>query len=209
MNHNDTMTDDEIWEDCIREYESPNFIVKALLTKFFGAIESIVKDWSTSASVLEVGCGAGRSSIKLNQILKVKSFEASEFDERYVARLLKENHPFKISQESVYQMKRPDSSVDHLIMLEVLEHLENPEEAIKELLRVSKKSVLLSVPHEPIWCALNLARGKYLAEFGNTPGHINHWNRWTLIKMLSKYGKVKQVKMPLPWLIVEVEKARS
>ena len=37
--------------------------------------------------------------------------------------------------------------------------------------------LLVSVPREPLWRALNVARGAYLRELGNTPGHVNHWSK--------------------------------
>ena len=43
--------------------------------------------------------------------------------------------------------------------------------------RVARRWLLVSVPHEPLWRALNVARGAYLRELGNTPGHLNHWTR--------------------------------
>jgi hypothetical protein len=30
------------------------------------------------------------------------------------------------------------------------------------------------VPREPIWRIGNMARGRYLGDLGNTPGHIQH-----------------------------------
>ncbi len=207
MEHIPGLSEDQAWEYCIREYESSNFVVKFLLDNFFAAIDSIACNWQRTDTALEVGCGAGRSSIRLHKMLQIKSFEASENDPRYVARLLKEGLPFKISQESVYSLDRDSNSVDRVIMLEVLEHLENPELALKELTRVARKSVLISVPHEPLWCALNMVRGKYLQDFGNTPGHINHWGRESLRRLLSQYGTVKLIKMPIPWLVVELEKS--
>lgn len=120
-------------------------------------------------------------------------------------RWLSLNVPFIVKQESVYALDRADGSFDHIIMLEVLEHLEFPEKALSELFRVAKKSVLLSVPHEPFWCSANFVRGKYWSSWGNTPGHINHWTFFSLKRLLSKYGKIKVLSTPFPWLVVEVE----
>jgi len=63
-------------------------------------------------------------------------------------------------------------SYDLTIACEVLEHLEDPGQALTEIDRVTKQSVLISVPQEPMWRILNMARGKYWSDLGNTPGHV-------------------------------------
>jgi hypothetical protein len=65
--------------------------------------------------------------------------------------------------------------------------------------RVARRHLLVSVPREPLWRALNLARGAYVTDLGNTPGHVNHWSRRRLTRMLSRYGTVVEVRTPFPW----------
>jgi ubiquinone/menaquinone biosynthesis C-methylase UbiE len=112
--------------------------------------------------MLEVGCGAGESSKKIYACAGNRYFEASEFDERYVTELMQLDLPFRISQESVYEMKRESNSFDMIFLLEVLEHLEFPDPALRELFRVSSDYVIISVPNEPIWSISNIFRFKYL-----------------------------------------------
>jgi ubiquinone/menaquinone biosynthesis C-methylase UbiE len=204
MDHIKNLSEDEAWEYCIREYETSNPLIRYLIDNFFSAIKLISSRWTDSSNVLELGCGAARSSLILHDMLKPINFEASENDPRYVQRLQREALPFMVTQESAYNLKRMDKSFDHIIMLEVLEHLENPREALKEISRVAKKSFVVSVPNEPLWCILNFARGKYWSSYGNTPGHINHWSKKSLKSLLSEFGEVKVVKAPIPWLIAEV-----
>ena len=48
-----------------------------------------------------------------------------------------------------------------------------------------------------------LFRSKYIKNFGNTPGHLNHWSTKRIIKLVDKnYGKVIAVETPLPWTII-------
>jgi len=55
------------------------------------------------------------------------------------------------------------------------------------------------VPREPIWRALNLARGKYVRDLGNTPGHLGHWSRRGFLELLGGRLEVVAVRTPLPW----------
>jgi hypothetical protein len=50
----------------------------------------------------------------------------------------------------------------------------------------------------------NMARGAYLRELGNTPGHLNHWSKRSFVSLLSRYGKVEHVRSPFPWTMLLV-----
>ncbi len=65
--------------------------------------------------------------------------------------------------------------------IEVLEHVPDPEHTLAEMARCAERHLLVSVPREPLWRALNMARGAYWRELGNTPGHLNHWSRRSFI----------------------------
>jgi hypothetical protein len=58
---------------------------------------------------------------------------------------------------------------------------------------------LVSVPREPLWRALNLARLKYVSELGNTSGHLGHWSKRGFVEFLSQRVEVVEVRSPLPW----------
>jgi hypothetical protein len=57
----------------------------------------------------------------------------------------------------------------------------------------------VSVPREPLWRALNLARLKYVGALGNTPGHLNHWSRRRFVEFLERRLQVVEVRSPMPW----------
>ena len=64
--------------------------------------------------------------------------------------------------------------------------------------------LLVSVPREPLWRALNMARGAYLTDLGNTPGHVNHWSRRGFEALLSRHGEVVETRSPFPWTMTLV-----
>jgi 2-polyprenyl-3-methyl-5-hydroxy-6-metoxy-1,4-benzoquinol methylase len=103
---------------------------------------------------------------------------------------------------SIYDLAQVVDAADLIVCCEVLEHLERPEEGLRALQRVVDRYLIVSVPREPIWRMLNLARGKYIADFGNTPGHIQHWSKHDFVALVSKYFEVVEVKSPLPWTMV-------
>ena len=68
----------------------------------------------------------------------------------------------------------------------------------------AKRWLLVSVPREPLWRGLNMARGAYWKDLGNTPGHLNHWSKRSFVALLSRHGEVVEARSPFPWTMLLV-----
>jgi hypothetical protein len=75
---------------------------------------------------------------------------------------------------------------------------------VAEMARVARSHILVSVPREPLWRGLNMARGAYIKQLGNTPGHVNHWSKRSFVSMLSQHGTIEEARSPFPWTMVLV-----
>ncbi len=64
--------------------------------------------------------------------------------------------------------------------------------------------VIVSVPREPLWRTVNMARGAYLKDLGNTPGHVNHWSKRSFVSLLERHGEVVEARSPFPWTMLLV-----
>lgn len=186
------------------KYGSRNPIVKWIMEGFESALSELVGKAAPTA-IHEVGCGEGYWVLRwAEQGITARGCDFSE----HVIELARENaaarglSPALFEARSIYDLEAGRDSADLVVCCEVLEHLEHPEAALKALQRVAVRHLIVSVPKEPLWCALNLARGKYMADWGNTPGHIQHWSKHSLIRMVSKYFEVVEVKNPLPWTML-------
>ena len=200
-------TEEELWDWCLLKYNSSNVVARKLVENYYKIIKHIISRYlRRDMRLLEVGCGAAESSDRIFRMLDGQYFETSEYDIRYVNRVREFKKYLTIIQESVYDLKRADNSFDAVFLLEVLEHLENYELALQELFRVSCNYVIIGVPNEPLWRFLNVLRLKYLKDWGNTPGHLNHWSATSLVRLISKYGEIIKVYRPLPWLILLARK---
>ena len=154
-------------------------------------------------TVHEVGCGEGRLSRQLHARLGIP-IRASDFSSTLVA----ENQTRAESgvdyvARSIYDLEPASDRADLIVCCEVLEHLERPEDALAALRAVSAAAYIFSVPREPLWRVLNLARGQYLGALGNTPGHLQHWSRRAFVRFLKAGSfKVTACRQPLPWTMV-------
>lgn len=202
------MTSRELFEYCLKEYNNSNPITKYLINNFYNNLEEILKKFaSENDKIFEIGCGAGESSERILNMLKESNlFEISEYDTRYIEMIRKFKPHLSVRQADVTNLRENDQQYDIVILLEVLEHLEDFRRALNEIFRISNKYVIISVPREPIWRLLNMIRFKYVKNFGNTPGHINHWTSRSFVTLLNEYGEVVSIMNPLPWTLLLVRK---
>jgi 2-polyprenyl-3-methyl-5-hydroxy-6-metoxy-1,4-benzoquinol methylase len=186
------------------KYGSRNPIVKWMMNGFSSALSDLVIK-AKPESIHEIGCGEGYWVLHWNeQNLTARGCDFS----KNVIKIARENAinrglPTSLfNSRSIYDLDAEQDSADLVVCCEVLEHLENPEAGLQALQRVVHRNLIISVPQEPLWCALNLARGKYISHWGNTPGHIQHWSKRGLIKLASKYFEVVETRNPLPWTML-------
>ena len=106
--------------------------------------------------------------------------------------------------EEATSLSFADDEFDMACAIEVLEHVPEPEATLAEMARVARSHLLVSVPREPLWRGLNMARGAYWRDLGNTPGHVNHWSKRGFVSLLSRYGTVDEARSPFPWTMLLV-----
>ena len=203
-------------EDFGHKYteEGQGKIGRKLLDSYFSSVAKLVDasgiSGTKNAKAIEIGCGEGFSTVRLREMLpSTVELEASEFVAKLVPEAQERNPNVRIIEESIYETTHADNTFDMVFLLEVLEHLDYPDKALTELRRILKPGgyLVLGVPREPIWCSLNMLRGKYLAHFGNTPGHLNHWPSFALKRDIRKhFGPIIASRAPLPWTQVLAQK---
>lgn len=190
------------------KYSSKNPISRSLMNGFSKSLSSLVKKTSPR-TIHEIGCGEGYWTINWRQ----EGIEArgSDFSKKIIA-LAKNNARARglsseiFSQRSIYDIQAGEDSADLIVCCEVLEHLEDPYAGLLALHRITTSHIIISVPRERIWCAMNMARGKYWKNMGNTPGHIQHWSSRAFVKLVSNYFEIQEVRKPLPWTMLLCKK---
>lgn len=180
-----------------------NVLVRFLLRNFCDALKRLVQ--STHArDILDVGCGeAGMSVFLAEEGRRIRAVDCSEKVLESAEQIAKrESLPLTVKKSNLYDLRPEEDSAELVLCCEVLEHLEDPESALKHLFKLANPYLIVSVPREPLWRWMNLIRGKYIRDFGNTPGHIRHWSRSAFLKMVKRHGDIMAVVSPLPWTVV-------
>ncbi len=183
------------------KYGTANPIERKVMANFFASLERALPT-TRPARILEVGAGEGEVVGRVIQARwpDVPTAVLDLPDPERVTQWRERDLPGVFG--SATQLPLPDRSVDLVLAIEVLEHVDDPSTALAEIARVANGNVVLSVPREPIWRVLNVARGKYWKDFGNTPGHINHWSSKGFTGLVSQHLEVTGTWQPLPWTLV-------
>jgi len=190
------------------KYGSTNPVVRRLMAGFRSNLEELFAR-SAPGSVLDVGCGEGVLTHEWAQRLGDGPVVGIDLDDPKLraewARRSRPNLEYRAADATALDFA--DRQFDLAAAIEVLEHVPEPEATVAEMARVARRHLLVSVPREPLWRALNLARGAYVRSLGNTPGHVNHWSKREFFSLLSRHGTVEQARSPFPWtmLLVRVD----
>jgi SAM-dependent methyltransferase len=189
------------------KYGSTNPAVRRMMAGFEGALDELLVR-ADPRSLMDVGCGEGvlvhQWAERLGEHTRVVGIDLEEesiqagWSQRTAPnleyRVMRAENPLPFA----------DSEFDLATAIEVLEHVADPEHTLNEMARCAERHLLVSVPREPLWRMLNMARGAYWSALGNTPGHLNHWSKRAFVDLLSRHGQVIAVRSPFPWTMLLV-----
>ena len=136
------------------KHTSKNPLQRFLIERFFSSLVSLAKPLKAK-KVLDAGCGEGFSLNKLIINNVGEELEGIENSKEAIILGKKLFPKAKVKLGSVYDLPYKTNYFDLVLCTEVLEHLENPQKALLEIIRVSKKHVILSVPNEPFFRLAN------------------------------------------------------
>lgn len=190
------------------KHTTKNPVGRVFLNNFLKTVVTTTRPLQIN-SVLDVGCGEGFTLARLQKEKIGKEWEGIEPDET-ARELGKKLYPkVDIKSGDIYRLPYKSNSFDLVMATEVLEHLENPKKAYRELLRVSKKYVLISVPNEPWFTMQRMARFQNILHLGAHPEHIQHWSARAFTKFVKVRGvKLEARRFPIPWTMIVLHKVK-
>ncbi len=187
-----------------RKHTSGNPLQRALIARFHRAIARQVVALEPT-SFLDAGCGEGfvaRALLSELPDLRLVGCDLSPV----AARLAAEQNPnADFVAASVLRLPFGDNTFDVVGCFEVLEHLpgDGPHIALRELSRVGRKAVVLSVPHEPYFSVANAARGKNwnVRPRGSDPDHQQIWTRDAFAMVVGRTLDIVWLGGSFPWTV--------
>jgi 2-polyprenyl-3-methyl-5-hydroxy-6-metoxy-1,4-benzoquinol methylase len=190
------------------KYGSSNPLVRRLMAAFEGAVADLFAA-AAPHSVLDVGCGEGVLTARWAEQLGTGPVVGIDLEDQKLQaewqRRRRHNLEFRVMRAE--ELPFGDDEFDLVAAIEALEHVPDVDRTLTQMARVARRHLLVSVPREPLWRVLNLCRGAYLRDLGNTPGHVNHWSRRGFVRLLQRHGEVIGVRSPFPWTMLLVRVA--
>ncbi len=187
------------------KYGSANPAVRSVMEKFERTLEVLFAK-ADPQSLLDIGCGEAVLTHRWATRLGDKRVVGTDLEDPSIQAHWEARQAPNLEYRTMKAENLPfaDSEFDVASAIEVLEHVPDPDHTVAEMARVAERWLLVSVPREPLWRALNLARGAYVKDLGNTPGHLNHWSKRSFVKLLGRHGDVVEARSPLPWTMLLV-----
>ena len=141
----------------------------------------------TDLTIVDIGCGEGITLEKIHRL----------FPDRKVLGIdiLPENVDIcrrqgcNVKQSDVYNLPLPSESVDFVLLMEVIEHLEDSKIAIQEIHRVliSGGRLVIVFPNDRVFKIARILTLKF-REAAYNPGHVRQWNPHEMWNFLNMHG---------------------
>jgi SAM-dependent methyltransferase len=181
------------------KYGATNPIVRRLMSGFERDLAGLL-DRAHPGSIVDIGCGEGVLTERWAQSVSGQVVGVDLDDPKlreHWQRRAGGNLEFRAARGD--ELPFADGEFEAASAIEVLEHVPEPDAVLTEMKRVASRWLIVSVPREPLWRALNMARGAYLGALGDTPGHLNHWSKRGFSRLVSRHGEVVELRSPPPW----------
>jgi 2-polyprenyl-3-methyl-5-hydroxy-6-metoxy-1,4-benzoquinol methylase len=202
-----TVSDDGIVTgNTYDKYGSTNPVVRRLMASFERTLGELMAQ-AAPQSLLDVGCGEGVLVHQWALEMPGTRIVGIDLEEESIQAGWTERQAPNLEYRTMLAEDLPfaENEFELACAIEVLEHVPDPEHSVAEMARCAERHLLVSVPREPLWRMLNMARGAYIPQLGNTPGHLNHWSKRSFAKLLSQHGEVVELRSPFPWTMLLVQ----
>lgn len=184
-----------------QKYRVRNPVQRLLIRRFVTRLHGLFERAEPVQSVLEVGVGEGFLSGFLSERYPDKRFTGVDLRAEDLAGLREKFPRIATAERNIYALGELPGPFDLVICAEVLEHVDEPERGLEQLLAQRPKQLILTVPHEPWFMLSNLARGKNLRRLGNDVEHVNHFTVRSFTRFLGTRCVVEEVTTSYPWIL--------
>lgn len=156
---------------------------KEIKIKYFIELMQRIRNFIPSGKLLDIGCAAGFLLESAKKYFDVYGLELSNFSANYARNEL--GH--KVFAGNLPQANYPADFFDCITMIDVIEHVYNPAEYLKEIWRILRKEGVLIISTGDA-SSINSRIKRINWELLSPPWHLSYFTRRCLIKQLIRTG---------------------
>jgi SAM-dependent methyltransferase len=149
--------------------------------------------------VADLGCGEGITLEKAGRLFPEKCFIGIDGLEENL--FICRKHLLNVAAGDVYRLPFRNEALDFIFLLEVIEHLAEPERALTEIHRVLRPQgkMVIIFPHDVIFKIARIVTLR-LKEAFYDPGHITQWTPVAARKYANRHGFKVTLERSIPFL---------
>ncbi|ARQ09224.1 SAM-dependent methyltransferase protein [Rhizobium etli] len=161
-------------------------------------LKSVVAHLPLRARVLDVGCGNGELLIALRQARPDLELFGLDWHFPVETRAALESQDIGVIEAPLEAAELPAQPFDLIVMLQLIEHLWEPEESLRRLVRALAKDgrLLIETPNTDGWDRRLFARCSWGGYY--FPRHLNLYNFERLAELLNSVGLAVESQRSLP-----------
>lgn len=189
----------------LQKHETGNPAQRYLIDRFHREVIRLL-EVHRPGSVLDLGCGEGFVLEALLEAGLDATLVGVDRSDTAVAHARERiGSRAEIICADVRDLRDLPHTFDVVMMLEVLEHLDDPDAALRLLGSLTTGHVLLSVPREPYFRGMNLLRLKNVRRWGSDPEHVQHWSRSGFERFVENRFSIVARGRAFPWTLLLLE----
>ncbi|HOV90371.1 MAG TPA: class I SAM-dependent methyltransferase [Syntrophorhabdaceae bacterium] len=154
-------------------------------------------------TILDMGCGEGIGLEKLKKQFPQKMVLGIDLEKENVE--ICKSHQLDVIRSNVYDLPLKNESIDLCICIDMLEHLKEPLNGLKELRRILKKDGLLimTIPNDRNFFLARIAMFMFKEAFYDS-GHEKKWTPKSITRLIWDAGLKIQEKKNLPFIFWQI-----
>ena len=187
------------------KYLKKNPLRRYLIQQYLDTVALLARS-TDGRTILDVGCGEGFVVRHLHGERPELQPSGVDIDPAVLKVAAYQNPGCLFAVAQATRLPAATAGFDLVLCNEVLEHLDAPEAALREIGRVARRYFIFSVPREPHYRLANMLVGANWSRWGDDEDHRQRWTRGQFVAMLAAHFDVLAVRTPFPWTMALCQK---